>query len=252
MRVPEIIGRMFRADDAGDRSAYLRLCDEYIDLVNRRDQAYSETCRLMKHPNAIVRHEAIYTVTEGAADFRRCATDADIERISHYTRRNITALERSGKERYHETLIDAALVLHHHPNQIVRHEAAFVLGDFPYRSESDKFCAVRHLITAFKRDPSVVAQHESVEAAGEVFCAASMGAAAHMAKIIAFKLDHPDVVKTAEESLDNIMAYMQSRPGRDNVLRELSAWRNYDDATGEVGRELLHLRGLQRTLRFAE
>lgn len=127
---------------------------------------------------------------------------------------------------YWRILTEAVQILYHHPNQIVRHEAAFILGDFPYRKRLERNVAVRHLVTAFKRDPSVVAKHESVEAAGEIFCEASVSAAAHLAKMLRFGWEHPDVLKTAEEAFENILDMMRQKGGYDTTIKELLSWRN--------------------------
>ena len=103
---------------------------------------------------------------------------------------------------YWKTLTDAARILYYHSNQIQRHEAAFVLGQFPYRSEVEQVSAIYFLRKAMRYDPSIVARHEMTEALGETFCVASIGAAADLAKILAFKLDHDDILKTAEEAFE--------------------------------------------------
>jgi len=55
-----------------------------------------------------------------------------------------------------------AKVLQNDPNELVRHEAAFSLGQMGYRS------AIKHLEDATKNDPSMFVRHEAAIALGVV------------------------------------------------------------------------------------
>ena len=149
-------------------------------------------------------------------------------RINVYTRLDVSGfLERdlTSDNRYWQTLTDTARVLHYHGNQIIRHEASFVLAGFPYREELERCEAVRHLRLAIRRDPSIVAQHEATESIGErnLFCISSVGAAAYLAKVLKFRDAHPDVIKTAEESFDHLLRYLE-REGYTDEVAELRLW----------------------------
>jgi hypothetical protein len=151
----------------------------------------------------------------------------EMERISRYTRRGVNAMLRrdlTSEHAYWRTLTEAVQVLYHHPDPIVRHESAFVLSDFPYRRDLEKVTAVRRLRLAVRLDPSVVVQHEALEALGEIFCIASVGAAADAAKIIGFpQRHHPDVIATARETLDSLLGYLR-REGYRSAVRTIRQW----------------------------
>jgi len=93
------------------------------------------------------------------------------------------------------------LILLYHPNPIVRHEAAYIIGDFNIHD------LVPALIESVKHDPSVVAKHESAEALGFI-----KGDVAHTAyrflqslfneeRIYDDLVYHEDVLVTAKEAL---------------------------------------------------
>ena len=111
----------------------------------------------------------------------------------------------------------------------------------------EKCQAVYQLRLSIRRDPSIVAQHEAVEAMGEALCIASIGAAADLAKMLAFGLYHEDVLVTAVEAFENIDGYL-GRRGENELVRELYEWRNYKDETREVRQKLLLLRELERAI----
>ena len=109
---------------------------------------------------------------------------------------------------YWQTLTEAVEVLHYHPNQIVRHEAAFVLQGFPYACELEKNLAILTLRHSFRCDPSIVVKHESIEAVGEFFGPYSVSVAADLVKMLVYpQVYHPDVVATAEISLGYLFDY---------------------------------------------
>lgn len=144
-------------------------------------------------------------------------------RITFYTRRDVTSMLNSdtdSENKYWKTLTELARILHHHPNQIVRHEAAFVFGDFQYKNELENNIAIYHLRLSIRRDPSIVGRHESVEALGECATKISIGAAVDLVKLIKFKNDHPDVIKTAEGSLENILEYLEKQ-GLNEAVKEI-------------------------------
>ena len=116
-------------------------------------------------------------------------------------------------------------ILYHHANPTVQHEAAFVLGELPYHGELERVVAVQTLRMAIRRDPSIIVRHESIEALGELFCIASVGVAADMAKIIRFRhLYHNDIVQTAVEAFDSLLKYLRGK-GYSEAVRELLEWR---------------------------
>ena len=152
--------------------------------------------------------------------------------ISGYNRRDISAMlqrDLTKDQQYWRTLTEAVQVLLHHPNNIVSHEAAFVLAAVPYRDEVHKAVAIRSLRYALRQRSSIVVQHESAEAMGELMGIASVGAAADLAKIIAFpEYHHPDVVQTAEEAFEHILAYIRAQPGWEKTADELVRWSTRD------------------------
>lgn len=157
------------------------------------------------------------------------ATKADKKRISSYTRKDVDQfLQRDLKlySVYEKTLREALYVLHFHPDQIVRHEAAFVLSEFPYRGELEKSLVVRELRSAFREDTSIVAKHEIMEALGEICSPSSVGATADLAKILRFRNKyHEDLVKTAEDAFDNLIAYLEQKDAKE-IVAELKRWTN--------------------------
>jgi len=134
---------------------------------------------------------------------------------------------------YFRTLTEAAEILFHHTDPIVRHEAAFVLGEIRYRNDIDRTVAIRSLRLAWRQDPSIVAKHEVIEALGGMCGNAAIGAAADMATILYFSSHypagqhrfHPDVVATAREAYSNLVGYLRKRKGCEEIVRELEAWR---------------------------
>ncbi len=160
---------------------------------------------------------------------RREITEIDLERIAKYSRKAVSAmLERDleSPRQYWRTLTEAIQVLYYHPLPTVRHEAAFVLSGVSYHNELEQVVVVQALRMAVRRDPSIIVQHESLEALGEIFCIAAVGAAADMAKIIRFRqLYHEDVVDTAMEAFDSIVRYLRRQRGFGGVVRELLEWR---------------------------
>jgi HEAT repeat protein len=75
------------------------------------------------------------------------------------------------------------LVLQHDPDPIVRHEAAFVIGELAKQERIDSECAAIALRHAALDDPSVVARHEAAESLSSFY--------------------HPTAVKTLTELLDD-------------------------------------------------
>lgn len=149
------------------------------------------------------------------------------KRISRYTRRGVSAMLRRNlrdDRAYWGTLTEGAEILFYHPDPIVRHEAAFVLGEVCYRSDLERTVAIRDLRWALRQDPSIVAKHEIAEALGTMFGIGAVGAAADMAKILIFPhLHHPDVVATAREAYGNLVGYLERR-GYTQAVRELGEW----------------------------
>ncbi len=149
-------------------------------------------------------------------------------RISKYTSKDVYRMSKEAEPsgvRYWQILTEATAVLFHHPNPIVRHEAAFVLGEFEYRDEFEKCASIRNLRIASRTDTSIVAKHEAIEALGETFAPYSVGAAADMAKILRWPEHyHPDIVATARGSFYNILKYMRSR-GYNDAVKELLRWK---------------------------
>ncbi len=150
-------------------------------------------------------------------------------RLSAYIRRDVTNLNTKNhqdQQTYWQTLTESIYILHFHQNAIVRHEAAFVLADFPYKNNLEKNLAIRTLRIACRFDQSIVVKHETAEALGEFYGIASIGAAADMAKILQFpQLYHQDVVQTAEESFVHILNYLKEQ-GYTSTIEELQQWRS--------------------------
>ena len=137
-----------------------------------------------------------------------------LTRISTYKRKDISNLlseDITSNNSYWKTLTLLTQVLFYHPNSIVRHEASFVLGEFKYRGEIEKNHVIHNLRCVIRSDNSVVSKHEAIETLGELLSIPeSVGAGTDLAKILRFKeLYHPDVVATAEEAFEYIIAYLK-------------------------------------------
>jgi len=141
--------------------------------------------------------------------------------------------DHQDRQTYFRTLTEAAEILFHHADPIVRHEAAFVLGEMRYRSDIERTVAIRSLRMAWRQDPSIVAKHEVIEALGGMCGNAAIGAAADMVGILYFSSKyppelhryHPDVVATAREAYGNLVGYLRKRRGCEEIIRELEVWR---------------------------
>lgn len=92
-------------------------------------------------------------------------------------------------------------ILLHHPNPIVRHEAAYIIGDY------NIYDLVPALIESVKTDPSIVAKHESAEALGFIKGEGANQAYKFLKDLIENpqnydeKTTHEDVIVTAKEAL---------------------------------------------------
>ena len=129
-----------------------------------------------------------------------------LKEISTYTWREVNPHTFKNKETW-ETL---RLILLHHPNPIVRHEAAYIIGDFNIHD------LVPALIESVKYDPSIVAKHESAEAMAFI-----KGEAAKIAydfltslfeepKAYEEACYHDDVLMTAKEALTYLEVEVKS------------------------------------------
>ena len=153
-------------------------------------------------------------------------SDREREKISRYKTKDVSALLRqniNSDNSYWRILTQATYILFHHPNPISRHESAFVLGELKYRCGVDQVTSISNLRLVVRRDSSMVVKHEAAEALGEIHCIASIGAAADLAKIIAFHKYHEDVVATAKGSLDMIIDYLKKK-GYNSTVNELREW----------------------------
>ncbi|MEK6890413.1 MAG: HEAT repeat domain-containing protein [Nanoarchaeota archaeon] len=169
--------------------------------------------------------------------------NTDFTWIQKYTRKGVDKLlERSSDIDFRwKALTDTVLVLHLHKNPIVRHEAAFVLGQFDYQQDLERAVAVRNLRFCMREDPAIVPRHEAIEALGEskTFCSYSVGAAADLLKINRFWPDYLDVQATVDEAYSNIKEWLKSRPEFKKVVEELNTW---ESIAKMKGAENLHTR----------
>lgn len=160
---------------------------------------------------------------------RRGISEEHLNLILPYTRKDVSAMlqrDFSDIQTYWKTLTEAGQILLYHPNNIVAHEAAFVFAYFPYPAANvEKNVAIKTLRYALRFRPSVVVKHEAAEAMGEVIDIASVGAAADLAKILAFPAPHhADVVQTAEEAFGHIVKYLRAKAGMEKTIEELVRW----------------------------
>ena len=154
----------------------------------------------------------------------------DLSWLQKYTRKEVDRLLDSAynPELRWKSLTDSVLVLHFHENPIVRHEAAFILGQINYENDSERTVTVKNLRFSMRQDRDIVPRHESIEALGEenTFCAYSIGAAADMTKINTYWLDYLDIQATVEEAFSNIVEWLKKKEGYEKVVSELLAWKN--------------------------
>lgn len=152
----------------------------------------------------------------------------NLDWVQDYTRKGVDKLlERSSDADFRwKALTDSVLVLHLHKNPIVRHEAAFVLGQFDYQQDLERAVAVRNLRFCMREDPAIVPRHEAIEALGEskTFCSYSVGAAADLLKINRFWPDYLDVQATVDEAYSNIKEWLKSQAKFQRVVEELTVW----------------------------
>ncbi len=82
-----------------------------------------------------------------------------LDEISRYASGSITVQKFRNAQRNPLLLQDLKDILLYHPNPIIRHEAAFIIGEL-------KLPIAHLLIPAVKYDRSIVVKHEAIEALG--------------------------------------------------------------------------------------
>jgi len=140
-------------------------------------------------------------------------TEESFNEISKYNADDIT-FEKFKDPRRLEELKD---ILIYHPNQIIRHEAAFIIGELANKGLP---VLIEYLIPVIKFDKSIVAKHEAVEALGRVNHPNDIVNAYRFLcrlttrKFYEDEVYHPDVQQTAKEAKSRL----------EKKLKKLSKW----------------------------
>lgn len=139
----------------------------------------------------------------------------DYSHLDRYTQDHINSRDFADESTY--GLLREILL--HHPDSIVRHEAAFVMGELCLVDE------IPFLVSVFKRDTSIVAKHEAIEAIGFI-CRGFASAGFDTAQLRRYlkylervhevpspfddECSHPDVVRTVEIACQRMRELLSS------------------------------------------